>query len=151
MKKIFILSAVAAATMFAANAQAIDSTGCGLGSMAWRGQSGPVPQILAVTTNGSFGTQTFGITFGTSGCDPNGRVTGGTQKMVFNFLENNMEQYALDAARGEGETLDTIAGMLNMDAKDFAAKSQQNFASIFPNSDVDAIFVTNKIFEIIKA
>ncbi len=151
MKKIFILSAVVASAMFAANAQAIDSTGCGLGSMAWRGQSGPVPQILAVTTNGSFGTQTFGITFGTSGCDPNGRVSGGTQKMVFNFLENNMEQYALDAARGEGETLDTIAGMLNMDKQEFAKKSQQNFAAIFPDSNVDAIFVTNKIFEIIKA
>lgn len=146
-----MLSAVAASAIFAVNAQALDSTGCGLGSMAWRGQSGPVPQILAVTTNGSFGTQTFGITFGTSGCDPNGRVTGGTQKMVFNFLENNMEQYALDAARGEGETLDTIAGMLNMDKQEFAKKSQQNFAAIFPDSNVDAIFVTNKIFEIIKA
>ena len=151
MKNIVMLSVAAVSLMCVANAQAIDSTGCGLGSMAWRGQSGPVPQILAVTTNASFGTQTFGITFGTSGCDPNGRVTGGTQKMVFNFLENNMEQYALDAARGEGETLDTIAGMLNMDKEEFAKKSQQNFASLFPDSNVDAIYVTNKIFQIIKA
>ncbi len=151
MKKIYVLSAVIAALMAANSAEALDSTGCGLGSMAWRGQSGIAPQVLAVTTNGTFGNQTFGITFGTSGCDPNGRVTGGTQKMVFSFIENNMEQYALDAARGEGETLDTLAGMLNMDKAEFAKLSQQNFAAIFPNGDVDAIYVTQQIFAIMKA
>ena len=132
MKKTYMLAA-AVLTFVAADAQAIDSTGCGLGSMAWRGVSGPEAQILAVTTNTSTGSQTFGITFGTSGCDPDGRVTGGTQKMVLRFIENNMEQYALDAARGEGETLDTLAGMLNMDKRTFAEKSRQNFARIFPD------------------
>ena len=151
MKKFYLLSAAAALVLAASSAQAVDSTGCGLGSMAWRGQSGPVPQVLAVTTNGMTGSQTFGITFGTSGCDPNGRVTGGTQRMVFHFIENNMEQYALDAARGEGETLDTLAGMLNVDKADFAAKSQENFASIFPDGNVDAIYVTQQIFAMVKA
>lgn len=151
MKKLYLLSVACAALLAANNAQAIDSTGCGLGSMAWRGQSGMAPQVLAVTTNGLFGTQTFGITFGTSGCDPNGRVSGGTQKMVFNFIENNMEQYALDASRGEGETLDTLAGILNMDRAEFAKKSQQHFAAIFPDSNVDAIYVTQQIFAMLKA
>lgn len=151
MKKIYMMSVAAAVLMTASNAWALDSTGCGLGSMAWRGQSGPAPQVLAATTNVSFGTQTFGISFGTSGCDPDGRVTGGTQKMVFNFIENNMEQYALDAARGEGETLDALAGILKMDKETFAKKSQQNFAAIFPDDNVDAIYVTSKIFEIVKA
>ena len=151
MKKVYLLSVACAALLAANNAQAIDSTGCGLGSMAWRGQSGMAPQILAVTTNGIFGNQTFGITFGTSGCDPNGRVSGGTQKMVFNFIENNMEQYALDASRGEGETLDTLAGILNMDKNEFAKKSQQHFAAIFPDSNVDAIYVTQQIFAMLKA
>ncbi|MBR1649205.1 MAG: DUF3015 family protein [Alphaproteobacteria bacterium] len=151
MKKLPILALAGAGIMIAGSASAIDSTGCGLGSMAWRGQSGIAPQVLAVTTNTSFGTQTFGITFGTSGCDPNGRVTGGTQKMVFTFLENNMEQYALDASRGEGETLDTLAGILNMDTKEFAAKSQQNFAALFPDDNVDAVYVTQQIFAMLKA
>ena len=150
MKKTYMLAA-AVLTFGAADAQAIDSTGCGLGSMAWRGVSGPEAQILAVTTNTSTGSQTFGITFGTSGCDPDGRVTGGTQKMVLRFIENNMEQYALDAARGEGETLDTLAGMLNMDKRTFAEKSRQNFARIFPDGNVDAVYVTGKIFEVVKA
>lgn len=39
MKKTYMLAA-AVLTFVAADAQAIDSTGCGLGSMAWRGVSG---------------------------------------------------------------------------------------------------------------
>ena len=35
MKKIYLLSAVAAALFLSSQAQAYDSTGCGLGSMAW--------------------------------------------------------------------------------------------------------------------
>jgi hypothetical protein len=92
MKKIYLLPAVVAVLLaFSSNANAYDSTGCGLGSMAWRGQSGIIPQVLAVTTNTILPSQTFGITTGTSGCDPNGRVSGGTGKMLLTFLENNME------------------------------------------------------------
>jgi len=150
MKKLY-LSVVAAGLMaFASNASAIDSTGCGLGSMAWRGQSGKLPQILAVTTNGLFGTQTFGITFGTSGCDPNGRVTGGTGKMMLAFLENNMEQYAMDAAAGHGETIVTLAGILNMDSEKLGEMSKQNFATLFPNENVDAVTLTLNVMEMVK-
>lgn len=151
MKKIYLASVAAAAMLFATNVNAHDSTGCGLGSMAWRGQQGTIPQILAVTTNGTFGNQTFGITSGTSGCDPQGRVTGGTQRMVFNFLENNMEQYALDVAKGGGETIATLAGIMNVDEAVLAKRSQENFAVLFPTQDTDAVQVTVKLFEIMKA
>lgn len=152
MNKILVASLMlGAAVMLSAPAQAIDSTGCGLGSMAWRGQSGILPQVAAATTNGTFGNQTFGITFGTSGCDPNGRITGGTQKMVLAFLENNLEQFAMDAAAGEGETLTTLAGIMDMNGADVAAKTYQNFAVLFPNENVDAVDVTLKFYEIMKA
>ncbi len=151
MKKVFLASLLGGAMFFSANANAVDSTGCGLGSMAWRGQQGRVPQILAATTNASFGTQTFGITFGTSGCDPNGRITGGTQKMMLAFIENNMEQYAMDAARGEGETIETLAGIMNVDSKTLGAKSKANFAYIFADENATAVDVTLKLFEIAKA
>jgi hypothetical protein len=150
-KKLWMAAAVLGATLASTNANAYDSTGCGLGSMAWRGQSGIVPQILAVTTNETFGNQTFGITSGTSGCDPNGRITGGTQKMILSFLQNNMEQFAIDAAAGEGETLTTLAGILNMDEKFVAQRTYQNFALLFPNENVDAVDVTMTFYEIMKA
>ena len=92
MNKFCLAFAACSALLFATNASAYDSTGCGLGSMAWRGQSGIAPQILAVTTNGSFGNQTFGITFGTSGCDPNGRVSGGTQNQ-WRHPKNGIQLY----------------------------------------------------------
>ncbi len=152
MKKIYLASLLmGGALMMSAPAHAIDSTGCGLGSMAWRGNSGRVPQILAATTNGSFGTQTFGISSGTSGCDPNGRVTGGTGKMALAFLENNLELYAMDAAAGHGETIDTLAGILNMDSEKLGEISKQNFAYLFADENADALDVTLKLFQVVQA
>ena len=152
MKKLLMASAALCCGLaLSSAANAYDSTGCGLGSMAWRGQSGVIPQILAVTTNGTFGNQTFGITSGTSGCDPEGRVSGGTQKMLLTFLENNLDQFAMDAASGEGETLTTIAGIMNMDEKEVSAKAYQNFALLFDNENVDAVDVTLKFYQILKA
>ena len=152
MKKSLAMCAVAAAVCFAMPSHAIDSTGgCGLGSMAWRGQSGIIPQVLAMTTNNTLSNNTFGVTFGTSGCDPNGRVTGGTGKMVLAVIENNMEQFAMDASAGRGETIDTIAGILNVDSKELGAKAQQNFAYLFTDENVGPADLTLKMMELANA
>ena len=149
MKKLYASLMIGAALLASAPAHAVDSTGCGLGSMAWRGSRGRAPQILAATTNGIFGTQTFGISSGTSGCDPNGRVTGGTGKMALAFLENNMEQFAMDAAAGRGETIDTLAGILNVDSEVLGAKAKDNFSVLFANADVDAVDLTLKVMALV--
>jgi len=152
MKKILGAAAICAGLSLATSAYAVDSTGgCGLGSMAWRGQSGIIPQSLAITTNNTFANNTFGITFGTSGCDPNGRITGGTGKMVLAFLEDNMEQFAMDAAAGNGETIETLAGIMNVDSATLGKEVQQNFAYIFPNDNVEAVDVTLRVMEIAHA
>ena len=153
MKKSLVLGAVMGlAVLVSAPAHAIDSTGgCGLGSMAWRGQSGIIPQVLAVTTNNSFGTNTFGITFGTSGCDPNGRVTGGTGRMVLAVIENNMEQFAMDASAGRGETIETIAGILNVDSDKLGAAAQQNFAYLFTDENAEPVDLALKMMELANA
>lgn len=149
MRKIYLASlAVGVAMLASAPAFAVDSTGCGLGSMAWRGQKGIGPQVLAATTNASFGSQTFGITFGTSGCDPNGRVTGGTGRMMLAFLENNMEQFAIDVAAGYGETIDTVAGILNVDSQEFGLKAQAQFAYLFANENADVVDITLKVMQL---
>lgn len=151
MNKICLSLVVASGVLMSVNAQALDSTGCGLGSMAWRGQSGVAPQVLAVTTNVSFGNQSFGISSGTSGCDQNGRVTGGTGKMALAFLENNMEQFAMDAAAGRGETIETLAGILNVDSSELGSKTQQNFVVLFPNQNTDAVSLTLALLDVAKA
>ena len=149
MKKSLLTVAAVATIMFSANAHAVDSTGCGLGSLAWRGQSGIIPQVLAATTNGLFGNQTFGITSGTSGCDPHGRVTGGTGRMMLAFLENNLEQFAMDASAGHGETIETLAGIMNVDSEKLGEISKTNFAVLFPDENVDAVDVTAQLIALI--
>ena len=152
MKKILTAVVLCAGLSLATSAHAVDSTGgCGLGSMAWRGQSGIIPQSLAMTTNGFFGTNTFGVTFGTSGCDPNGRITGGTGRMMLAFLEDNMEQFAMDAAAGKGETIETLAGIMNVDSKTLGEEVQRNFAYIFPNDNVEALDVTIRVMQVAHA
>lgn len=152
MKKSLAMCAVVTAICFAAPATAVDSTGgCGLGSMAWRGQSGILPQVLAMTTNNTLGNNTFGVTFGTSGCDPNGRVTGGTGKMVLAVIENNMEQFAMDASAGCGETIETIAGILDVDSEKLGAAAQQNFAYLFTDENVEAVDLALKMMELANA
>lgn len=148
MKKILSIATICAVMSLAGTAGAVDSTGgCGLGSMAWRGQSGIIPQSLAITTNHWF-SNTIGVTLGTSGCDPNGRVTGGTGRMTLAFLQDNMEQFAMDAAAGKGETIDTLAGILDVDSEKFGKNIQQNFAYIFSEDNIEVAEVTIKVMDI---
>lgn len=131
----------------ASNAFAYDSTGCGLGSLVFKGQKGPVPQVLAVTTNSTY-TQTFGITSNTSGCDSYGRITGGTGRM-FAFLENNLDQFAADAAVGKGETIEAIAAITGRDAETVGRVAHNNFAELFGDKDVSAVTVTLKMADLL--
>ncbi len=147
MKK-FISLTCFALLLSTSSAFALDSTGCGLGSIVFKGQSGMIPQLLAVTTNGTFGTQTFGISSGTSGCDQNGRISGGTGR-IFVFLEKNLEQFAIDAARGQGETIETIAELTGNSSEKVGSVIKENFAFIFDTPDVSAVTVTLKVSELL--
>ena len=106
------------------------TAGCGLGSMAFGDQKGAI-QILAATTNGLFGTQTFGITSGTSNCGESAVGTAGTKT----FIEGNREALAKDAARGSGETIDTLTVLAGCkDAKAVGSTLQKRFTELFPQS-----------------
>src|SRR2546423_623318 len=101
--------------------------GCGLGSMVFGDQKGPI-QILAATTNGTFGSQTFGITSGTSNCVESSGTQGAR-----NFIEGNREALAKDAARGSGETITTLSAVAGCkDAKAVGVTLQKQFTRLFP-------------------
>jgi hypothetical protein len=118
------------------------SAGCGLGSMAFGNTPGGV-QILAATTNGLFGTQTFGITTGTSNCGP-GLFAMGTK----NFVEANREALAKDISRGTGEAIGALT-VINAceDSSKVGAALQKNFGAIFPDDQVSNDEVTRVILE----
>lgn len=120
-------------------AMAKDSTGCGLGTMVFDGQSGLAPQVLAVTTNGTSGNQTFGISTGTLGCDRDGEINHMAE--VSEFTKDNMDRLASDMAAGEGETLATVGDLMGVDDADqgrFNRVMQDNFDRVFSSTDATA-------------
>src|SRR5690554_2131689 len=111
--------------------------GCGLGSKLMEGNEGIAPQVLAVTTNGTFGNQTFGITSGTSGCTQDGVVRSNWRTAM--YIDNNMNKLARDMSVGEGESIDSLASLLEMQAEDkevFSNAVQENFGRIFPTATI---------------
>ena len=116
------------------------TAGCGLGSLIFGGEKGGV-QILAATTNGLFGSQTFGMTTGTSNCGP-GLLAMGTK----NFVEANREALAKDISRGEGEAIGAIT-VINAcrDSQAVGAALQRSFGEIFPSEKTTNDEVTEAI------
>ncbi|SDW08702.1 DUF3015 domain-containing protein [Marinobacter mobilis] len=124
---------IAGAILLGASTVTFAQPGCGVGAMIFKGQSGVGPHVLAATTNGTFGNQTFGMTTGTLGCNTNQAV----QSMAM-YMDSNVDKIARDMSRGEGENLDTLAVLLNIEAGDrdtFRTLLQDNFAAIFPSSE----------------
>jgi hypothetical protein len=124
---------------FVSTAGAVDqrNTGCGLGSMIFEGQNGLVQQVVAVTTNNTFWNQTFGISFGTSNCERYKTFTMNEQ--VNTFVAHNMDGVAKDIAKGEGEYLDTMTGLMQMDPvqrPQFYTLLQKNFSRIYTSPAV---------------
>ncbi len=121
----------------AAALAAQENVGCGVGTIIFDGQSGVAPQVLAATTNGTSGNQTFGITSGTLGCTSDGVVKSHMKTAM--FIENNKDQLARDMSVGSGETLASLAQLLGVDAQDRAAfnrVAKDNVASIFTTESV---------------
>jgi len=137
MKKIITVLSLVVALPTAAFAEQDNVGGCGLGSMVFKGQSGLIPQVLAVTTNGTSGNQTFGITTGTLGCSQDGMVRSNMKTAL--FIETNKQQLARDMSVGSGETLASLSHLIGIEAKDQAAfnrAAKANMARIFTTDSV---------------
>ncbi len=143
MKKVLIGIAAAAAFATASMAGVNNQTGCGLGAMIIKDDSSAVMLALQATTNGISGNQTFGITSGTLGCKK--------AKLVMNeraseFVAANMDTLAKEIAAGEGESIDTLAELLNIDDKEaFAGALQANYNKIYASKNVKMAEVLDTI------
>src|SRR5690606_37656860 len=93
------------------------AAGCGVGSMLFEGQSGLGPHVLAATTNGLYGTNTFAMSSGTLGCD----VSGTIQAHAALYIDSNMDSIAMDMARGQGEALNALSAVMGVQKEDQAA------------------------------
>ncbi|HEY9051208.1 MAG TPA: DUF3015 domain-containing protein [Gammaproteobacteria bacterium] len=149
MKKTLIAGLIALAPFSAQAAE--KGPGCGLGAMVFDGQSGVVQNVLAATTNGTFGNQTFGMSSGTLGCDPNNTITTAAADI---FLDENMEKVARDMSTGQGESLDTLASLIGVSEEDkshFFSTTRQNFAKIYGGEKTSSAEVLLSLKEVMKA
>ena len=137
MKKVLMLSVAVAFGMQAGLAMAANpdtGPGCGLGKLAWgdyKGQKEIAPQVLMATTNGTFGSQTFGISSGTSGCTNDGKIMAEQKTTMFASL--NFDALSAEMAQGQGEHLASLATLMGVPAEHqaaFFAMTQERYTSL---------------------
>ncbi len=117
--------------------------GCGLGSSVIT--TNDKAQILASTTNGTSGNQTFGITSGTSNCGSDGIVKNEKAQEV--FVTVNFSSLEQEMATGKGEKLNTFAHLLGCNSDSvtkFGQMTQTSYSKILtenatPNSLISAV------------
>jgi hypothetical protein len=142
MKKLLVVAVIAlsATSAFAAK---YGSAGCGLGSMVFEGDQTWWKQVLAATTNGTSGSQTFGISTGTSNCDSPAPLKIGQAQA---YVEANKVALANDIARGNGETIVGLSKVYGCDnSTQFGQALKSNYSAIFPTANVDAAEITHNI------
>ncbi len=128
---IVVAAVIAVALPSVAWAGKYGMAGCGLGSMLFGDKPGMV-QVLAATTNGSFASQTFGITSGTSNCTEGGTVAKAKEQEA--FVEVNYTQLERDTAMGGGEYLSAFATLLGCSVEahnELGIKAQAHHDTLF--------------------
>lgn len=154
MKKLFCLGSIILLIMIVAGTALAnqENTGCGLGTMIFKDKDGLVYQVLAVTTNGTSGNQTFGISSGTLDCErPESFVSN---KKINKFVAENMDNLATDIAQGNGEYLDTLAMLMEVPPVERTAvysKLQRNFSNIFTGKSVTSEEILTNIESVLTA
>jgi len=107
--------------------------GCGLGKLAWMdyaSQKQIAPQVMMATTNGTFGSQTFGISSGTSGCTNDGVIM---KNKHVSLTSATFESLGQEMAQGQGEHLASLATLLGVPEQDqpaFFALVQEKYTSL---------------------
>jgi len=114
--------------------------GCGLGYLLLSNKDNDkVTQVLGATTNGTFGTQTFGISSGTSGCTEDGAVKVARATEV--FADVNFASLRQEMATGNGDYVNAFATLLG--ASDNTRPQmvrffQTEYQNLFPTTETSS-------------
>lgn len=129
--------------------------GCGLGKLAWgdyKNQKNIAPQVLMATTNGTFGSQTFGISSGTSGCTNDGQIMSESKTIM--FAEMNFENLSQEMAQGQGEHLASMATLMGVPAAhqaEFFAMTQERYTSLVKAGEASPVAMVKALNEAVAA
>src|SRR6476646_8352193 len=157
-KKVIMLSVAVLFGMQAGLAMAANpdtGPGCGLGKLAWADfshQKNIAPQVLMATTNGTFGSQTFGSSSGTSGCTNDGKVWAEHKTTVFAQL--NFENLSQEMAQGQGEHLASLATLMGVPAEhqaEFFVMTQERYTELVKAGEVSPVAMLKALNEAVAA
>lgn len=151
LRKLIVLTVVALSVLVVGPAfagQADNNTGCGLGTILWEGKADDsvLFQVFQATTNGTSGNQTFGISSGTLDCEQPAKFVA--NERLKEFSGANLDSLARDISMGQGETLNTLAELMDIQVDDrarFATNLQANFDQIFVTGDESSGVVLDRI------
>lgn len=124
--------------------------GCGLGKLAWSGYSGQQSiggQVLMATTNGTFWSQTFGISFGTSGCTNDGTIFASEKVNVFAAV--NFDDISQEMAQGQGEHLTSLATLMEIPTEQhdiFFAMAQEKYTTLVQAGEASPKAIVTAIY-----
>jgi len=158
VKKVLLLSVAVMFSMQAGLVMAANpdtGPGCGLGKLAWgdyKGQKEIAPQVMMATTNGTFGSTTFGISSGTSGCTNDGKVMG--QSKTIMFAEMNFENLSQEMAQGQGEHLASMATLMGVPADhqaEFFALTQERYTSLVKAGEASPVAMVKALNEAVAS
>ena len=116
------------------------AAGCGLGSILFKGKGGKAQLILAATTNGSFGSQTFGISSETLDCTADGVVKSDRRVEVYAAV--NLQRLSREMAQGGGEFLSGLSTLMGCQTEAqrqaFFKLAQARYETLFPAASTDS-------------
>ena len=145
MKNIIIglLALISASSVFAADS----SSGCGMG---W--QVAPAQSLVSSSTraivNVTF-SNTIAMTLGTSGCAKHSIVKNDAKGI--HFAEANLNQLAVEMARGNGEFVSTFASVFGcQNSRAFGSMVQANYETVLPSVSTSGVELYNNVKAQIK-
>jgi hypothetical protein len=149
MKKLFV-SVSTVLLICASSAVFADNIGPGLGRVLLKGSKGKALELVGTFLNSLCANGTFAITTGTLGYQEGAAI--GMNEDVTEFVAQNMDGLATDIARGEGEYLDTLASIMQVEDKTlFGSKMKENFRSIYTSYGLSAEEVAENIFKVAQS
>ena len=134
-KKTIVLVMALSLVYLTSAVAAQNGAGCGLGGMVLEGESGLLMNTIAQTLNGT-GSQTFGMTSGTSGCDTDQVVKSDKEQEV--FVAVNLETISEEMAQGNGEHLNALATLMGCSTSvhgEFAGLTQEKYNVLFAGAE----------------
>jgi hypothetical protein len=120
--------------------------GCGFGSMIFEPKEN---QLIAITSNHITSSQVFGISSGTSNCMETIPVPTNHAERLPEFIESNKDRLSAEAAKGQGETINTLSTILDCKHQEVGSTLKENYKKIFVDTKMESASIEAKLHNLI--